>query len=186
MITRPDLLRARHSRRDSFTAEAMTAVIALAFAILFSFVTYAETAVVGAAPYMTEAEVARLRLKEVNPYMDIIDSLTDDEEALLKRIVWAEANNQPIEGQRAVIEVIFNRILSDRWPNDLVSVLSQRGQFATWKHRNRVTANGDQDAALALVYAEPPVLPSTEYVFFDTKGRNGKDKIKIKDHWFGR
>ena len=185
-MQRIDLVQVRHSKRSSVLPEALIAVIAFAITIAFCFVTYAETAVVGAAPYMTEAEVARLRLKAVNPYTDIIDSLTDEEEAMLKRIVWAEANNQPLEGQRAVIEVIFNRILSPEWPNDLTSVLSQRGQFATWKHRSRVTPDGNQDAALALVYAEPPVLPSTEYVFFDTRGRNGKDKIKIKDHWFGR
>ena len=187
IIDRPDLVHARHSKRVSFDiANIILAAVALAFSLLFCSIAYAETAIVGAAPYMTEAEVAKLRLKAVNPYTDIIDGLSEDEKALLKRITWAEANNQSIDGQRAVIEVIFNRILSEEWPDDLTGVLSQRGQFATWKYRNRVKPDGNQDAALALVYTQPPILPSIDYVYFDTRGRNGRDHIKLQDHYFGR
>jgi len=185
-IERPELIKVRHTNRDTFAIEMVMASAVLVFTLLFCHMAYAETAVVGAAPYMTEAEVAKLRLREANPYVDIIDSLTDEEMRVLKNITWAEANNQSIKGQRAVIEVIFNRMLSDEWPDTLIGVLSQKGQFATWKHRNRVTPDKNQDAALALVYAEAPVLPDTSYVYFDRRGVNGKDHIRIEDHVFGR
>ena len=64
-------------------------------------------------------------------YKDIV--VSEEDGKLLEAILWAEANNQSFEGQKAVIEVIFNRVLSDEWPDTIYDVLSQRGQFATWK-----------------------------------------------------
>lgn len=114
-------------------------------------------------------------------------TLTDDEKSLLAAILWAEANNQPDEGKRACVEVCFNRILSKDWPDDLVSVLSQKGQFATWKYRNRVKpTQSERDAIEAVLNETGTVLPDTRYVYFDTRGVNGKDHVRIKDHSFGR
>lgn len=114
-------------------------------------------------------------------------TLTDDEKSLLAAILWAEANNQPDDGKRACVEVCFNRILSADWPDDLVSVLSQKGQFATWKYRNRVKpTQSERDAIEAVLNETETVLPSTAYVYFDTRGVNGKDHVRIKDHSFGR
>ena len=44
-------------------------------------------------------------------------NLTDDEKYLLARIVYFEARGESIEGQEAVVEVIFNRIKSNEFPN---------------------------------------------------------------------
>lgn len=114
-------------------------------------------------------------------------TLTDDEKSLLAAILWAEANNQPDSGKEACVEVVLNRILSDDWPDDLVSVLSQRGQFATWKYRNKVHPTQSEYDAIEKVLAETEtVLPDLRYVYFDTKGVNGKAHVRIKDHVFGR
>ncbi len=40
-------------------------------------------------------------------------SLTDEEIDLLAKIVWLEANGEPVEGQEAVVEVVLNRMASD-------------------------------------------------------------------------
>lgn len=202
MIERPELIQAHRSHRNEhllFKAIVgcligLTAVIALATH------SHAATTEVGIAPPESntpnafnalnalESESESVVTIAPNPYQMIIDNLTPEDEAVLKRIVWAEANNQSITGQRAVYEVIFNRMLSNNdWgqAGGVIGVLSKRGQFATWKSRNKVKSNADQDEALRLVYSEPPVLPSTKYVFFDRRGRNGRDKIKIEDHYFG-
>ena len=42
-----------------------------------------------------------------NKYIDIIDSLTEEEKDLICRITYREAGNQCQDGQRAVMEVIF-------------------------------------------------------------------------------
>ena len=118
-------------------------------------------------------------------YSDITVSEEDGE--LLAKILWAEANNQSFEGQKAVIEVIFNRVRSNAWPDTIEGVLSQKGQFATWKARNKVTPTEVQYDAISEVLRETQtVLPSTDYVYFDTKGVNGKAHIRIGGHVFGK
>ena len=62
--------------------------------------------------------------------------LNESEKDLLARIVMLESGNQSDKGQQAVVEVIFNRIYSDEWPDTLYDVLSQKRQFSTWKNRN--------------------------------------------------
>lgn len=125
------------------------------------------------------------RADTINPYQEICQNITPEEEDLLCKILWAEANNQDMDGQRAVLEVIFNRVLSSSFPDSIELVLSQNGQFSTWKDRNNVEYTHVQLDALQIVSEEVPVLPNTKYVFFDTRGKNGRDKIKIGNHWFG-
>lgn len=188
MIERPELIQAHRSHRNEhllFKA-IVGCLIGLAAVLVLATHSQAATTEVGIAPPESESE--SVVTIAPNPYQMIIDNLTPEDEAVLKKIVWAEANNQSITGQRAVYEVIFNRMLSNNdWgqAGGVIGVLSKKGQFATWKSRNKVKSNADQDEALRLVYSEAPVLPSTKYVYFDRRGRNGRDKIKIEDHYFG-
>lgn len=125
----------------------------------------------------------------VNPYIEIIENLTEYEKELIYKITFAEAGNQEEEGQRAVIEVILNRVLSDDFPSTVEGVLSQKNQFSTWGRRNKIKQIDMERIIpiLELVAMEEPVLPSTEYLFF-ARGKQTKyatDFIKIQDHWFG-
>lgn len=51
----------------------------------------------------------------------------------LKQNVYFEARNQSIKGQKAVIYVTMNRVLSDRYPDNICDVVFQRKQFS-WTH----------------------------------------------------
>lgn len=115
-------------------------------------------------------------------------SVSDAEMEELKRIVAAEAQTQSMEGREAVVEVIFNRVLSAEYPNTVHGVLSQKGQFATWKMRNASWVVPDAaTAAIEHVMSEGrTVLPDTSYVYFDTRGTNGRKHIKIGAHYFGK
>ncbi len=112
----------------------------------------------------------------------------DSEMEGLRRVVAAESQTQSLAGRKAVVEVIFNRVLSSKWPNTVHGVLSQKGQFATYKMRYAKWVEPSYaDKAIEAVLANGrTVLPSTRYVFFDTKGINGKDHIKIGAHYFGK
>ena len=121
----------------------------------------------------------------LSPYVDLINNLTDYEKYLIYQITFAEAGNQNMEGQRAVIEVIFNRVLSDKFPDTIEGVLGQKGQFATWKKRDSVKHNSQQEEALQLVYTEAPLLESNYLIFSTKKQSYGKNYIKIDDQWFG-
>ena len=116
-------------------------------------------------------------------------TISDEEYIELCQIVAAEAQTQSLEGQKAVVEVIFNRVLSPEWPNTVHGVLSQKGQFATWKLRNAkwVEPYRVVDAIAAVVANGRTVLPDTDYLYFSRgKSKYGKDWIKIQNHWFGR
>ena len=63
-------------------------------------------------------------------------ALTMEEIELLGRIVQLECGHDIQESKCATIETIFNRIFDPRYPNTLEEVLSQKGQFSTWKNRN--------------------------------------------------
>ena len=115
--------------------------------------------------------------------------ISDAEMQELKAIVAAEAQTQSMEGREAVVEVIFNRVLSPEYPNTVHGVLSQSGQFATWKLRNAewVVPDAATAAIEHVIENGRTVLPDTGYVYFSRgKSEYGTDWIKIQDHWFGR
>ena len=121
----------------------------------------------------------------LNPYIDLIDTLTSDEKYLIYQITFLEAGNQSMEGQRAVIEVILNRVLSANFPDTVEGVLSQPEQFATWSYRNSKPHNKEQEEALKLVYEEKSILTLDYFMFSRRKFSWAKNYIEIGDHWFG-
>lgn len=125
-----------------------------------------------------------------NLYEHIAMEMTSEEMRLLETILALEAQDEPYEGQKAVVEVIFNRVLSPDFPDTVYDVLSQKGQFATWKWRNKPynTPNKTQTDAIAEVIAngnQNTVLPEG-YVFFSVGKVNGTDFIKIGNHQFSK
>ena len=126
------------------------------------------------------------RAEEPQPvYADV--SVSEYEGDLLERILWAEANDQSFDGQKAVVEVIFNRLRSSEWPNTIEGVLSHKGQFATWKSRNKVRPTEVQSDVISEVLRETETVIPADYVYFSTKKHGWMhDCFKIEDHWFGR
>lgn len=55
--------------------------------------------------------------------------VTPAERDLLARLVWAEAQGEPYEGKVAVAAVVFNRVESNLFPNDIWSVVYEPWQF---------------------------------------------------------
>lgn len=64
------------------------------------------------------------------PEPEAVISVTDDERNLLARLVEAEARSEPYEGKVGVAIVVLNRVLSEKFPNDIRSVIYQKGQFS--------------------------------------------------------
>lgn len=127
--------------------------------------------------------------ESVNEYTAIVESMTESECVLLERIVAAESQTQGMKGRKAVVEVIFNRVLDDEFPDTVYGVLSQPGAFSTWKYRNAswVVPELGEDAVAEVVRDGRTVLPDVGYVFFSRgKSKLATDFIRIQDHWFGR
>ena len=135
--------------------------------------------------------------KELNAYEEIAARTTDEEWELLRWIVALEAGDQGLEGEMMVIESIFNRVLSPKWTapwggDTIGAVLHGKGQYSTLKYvgssRAWCTPGQLEDDAIAeTIRRGPSLLPSTKYVFFDSKGGvNGYDTIRYKGHYFSR
>ena len=76
-------------------------------------------------PEEIAAEQVSIETKEVKIY----DSLE-----MLAKCVQAEAGNQGLLGKRLVVDVILNRVDSDRFPNTIEGVITQSGQFAVYPY----------------------------------------------------
>lgn len=60
-----------------------------------------------------------------------IREITEGERDLMAAIVYAEAGNQDLDGKRYVASTVLNRVDSDKFPNDITSVIFQPYQFWT-------------------------------------------------------
>lgn len=107
---------------------------------------------------------------------------------LLARLAWREARGEGILGMRLVIEVVFNRVLSDKFPNSVYEVLYQPGQFAPSGgalELSDITPGEDQYEAVRLAITETPIL-DPDVVFFATTPLYGEIFLHVGGHYFTR
>lgn len=128
--------------------------------------------------------------KAENPYQTLVISDREFEE--LRWVVALEAQGEGFIGECAVVEVIFNRALSEKdWGDSIHEVLSKKGQFATYKRIGKKSAwarpgEMEDDAISEVLRRGPSILPSMHYVFFDSKGGvNGRNHYRLGNHTFG-
>lgn len=125
-----------------------------------------------------------------NLYDCVAMGMTSEEFRILEQIVALEAQDEPYEGQKAVVEVILNRVLSPEFPDSVYGVLSQKNQFTSWKYLDNPYNTPGQSEKNAIDEVirkgnKNTVLPE-DYVFFSTEKVNGTDFIKIGNHQFSR
>lgn len=134
--------------------------------------------------YETVTEYVEVDTGLIPYYKKIADEMTVEEYHLLAAITDLEAGNQSYVGQRAVVEVVFNRVLDPRFPNTVKGVLSQAGQFSTWKNRDKATPDQEQYDAIdaTLLTTEPVLLP--EVVYFASVDMNRVRYERIGNHNF--
>lgn len=128
-----------------------------------------------------------------SPYLTI--PISDEEFQELRWVLALEAQGEGLRGEIACCEAILNRCLSKKndWgqSNGLHGVLSMKGQFSTYKRIGSkkawaVPGELEDDAISECLRQGCTVLPRMSYVYFDSKGGvNGKNTIKIGNHYFG-
>tara|TARA_R110001592_G_scaffold236760_1_gene495345 strand:- start:2820 stop:3254 length:435 start_codon:yes stop_codon:yes gene_type:complete len=57
--------------------------------------------------------------------------------------IYHEARGEPIFGQRLVAEVVMNRVASEKYPNDICQVVTQKKQFSYIGRGNKLTMPDD-------------------------------------------
>ena len=117
-------------------------------------------------------------------YHEIADIITDDEIEMLARLLYLEARNQSEEGQRAVIEVVFNRVLSDEFPNTIHGVVYAPNQFSPAHLIPTTTPTEVQYEIVQKVLTDTETVLDRGVVFFSRKQYNDYLYEKIGDHYF--
>lgn len=112
--------------------------------------------------------------------------LTEEEYDLVARIGMLECGGEEDLGQQAVFEVIFNRVYHDKYPNNVIDVLSQKGQFATWKNRyiKRAAPTEQIYKNLDLVLTGQTDILPYETVYFSMGAQNKRVQEVIGCHYF--
>lgn len=113
------------------------------------------------------------------------DSVTEDDIRLIALVTMAEAEGEPEEGQRLVIDTILNRMDSDKFPNTASGVIYQRGQFSCmWD--GRVEECYVQDALCDMVEEELANRTDGNVIFFRTRRYSdyGTPLFKLGSHYF--
>lgn len=119
---------------------------------------------------------------EVEPRYPEIE-LTWEEQQLLAKIVWIEARGEPAEGQQAVAEVVFNRMMSEDFGDTLRSVIFAEGQFRSVAFLDEAEAWQAQYEAIERALEGPYILPMN-VVHFATYAVNDNVWGEIGGHIF--
>ena len=114
--------------------------------------------------------------------------LTEEDAYILACLVYHEARGEPFEGQAAVVEVVFNRCLSDEFPDTVEEVVFQKygdvWQFPPAPYLYTAEPSEVQYNAVMYAYnAEEPIVPP-ETVFFSTSPYNEHITAIIGNHYF--
>lgn len=96
-------------------------------------------------------------------YPDI--DLTWEEQQLLAKVIWVEARGESAEGQQAVAEIVFNRMVSEDYPNSLREVIYAENQFRSVEFLEDATPWQAQYDAIDNALEGPYVLPLNVYHF---------------------
>lgn len=128
-------------------------------------------------------EYVEVPVEGVMPFYNGV-GMSNEEREMLAKIVFLEAGNQSMTGQRCVVEVVLNRVLHPSFPDTVEGVLSQPGQFSTYKNISIAKPRPEQYEAIDIVLASSePILP-VNTVFFATTVANGTLYEKIGGHYF--
>lgn len=113
-------------------------------------------------------------------------SLTAEEIDLLAKIVWLESSGEPEAGQEAVVEVIFNRMVSDKYPDTLYDVLSQKNpvQFCSWKNRDIAKPTEKEYQSIENVLNGNTNILRNDTLYFSTEPLTSRLDVMIGGHSF--
>ena len=130
----------------------------------------------------------KVKAEEMNIFINRWNiQLTAEEIEVLSRIVQLECGHDIHESKIATVETIFNRMIDPRYPNTLTEVLSQKGQFSTWKKRNIAKANPTEDTyncVIMVLNGQTNILEIDRFKFNNKP--IGKEPIKIGKQYYGK
>lgn len=110
-------------------------------------------------------------------------TLSDQDMELIARLICAEGESEPFDGQQAIAEVILNRLVSEQFPSTVKNVIYAEGQFLGSRQMYKAEPTYTQYKAVERALYGPYILPE-DVVFFATFAVNDKIWGKIGVHTF--
>ena len=111
--------------------------------------------------------------------------LSQEDKDLIARLVCAEGESEPFEGQQGIAEVILNRMAAGNFPNTAKGVIHAEGQFLAANHLHLTEPSHIQYEAVERAFYGPYVLEG-DVVFFSQFAVNDKVFATIGSHIFCR
>lgn len=105
---------------------------------------------------------------------------------LLAQLVKREAGGESFKGQKAVVEVVLNRVLDSKYPDTIRGVIYQKGQFSTASKLSSTKPTQENYDAVDYVLEHGATVLNGNYIFFSAGKCGGVDRIKIGNQWFGK
>jgi spore germination cell wall hydrolase CwlJ-like protein len=106
---------------------------------------------------------------------------------MLAQLVEAEAGDQGLTGMRYVVDVVLNRVDSDKFPNTIEEVIFQKYQFSPILNGayERAGNHISDDAYKAVELEWFGERLDSGILYFSSTARpiNGKNAWKYRDHW---
>lgn len=109
--------------------------------------------------------------------------LTDAEWDMIAKLIWAEGESEPFEGQQAIAEVILNRLVAGNFPSTVENIIKAPGQFEGASKLYKAEPTYTQYKAIERALYGPYVVPE-DVVFFARFAVNDKVWGKIGAHTF--
>ena len=131
---------------------------------------------------LAASEVRETRNFEKDTSDSTIQLSYEDAQCMLK-IAYSEAGNQGIKGQQLIMEVVYNRMISDDFPNTILEVITQEGQFESYNNGSYDLAEPTAETHLALAAFEGGQDRNTEIIAFETTS-NKKSLERYADYSF--
>lgn len=110
-------------------------------------------------------------------------TLSGEDTELLVKLLWAEAQSEPFDGQQAIAEVVLNRVAADNFPNNVHDVLYAPGQFKAIDNIYDAKPTHIQYEAVRRALNGPYVVPE-DVVFFASYAENKNVWGTIGNHTF--
>lgn len=134
--------------------------------------------------YEKKIEESKNEQTEEQPLV-VSSKFSDEDIDLLALVTMAEAEGEPEEGKRLVVDTILNRVDSDKFPNTVSDVVYQKSQFSSmWN--GRVDRCYVREDIRQLVIEEIESRKNYDVMFFtaDRYSDYGKPMFRVGDHCF--
>lgn len=122
-----------------------------------------------------------------SPEPEWVCPLTDEEVELIALLTMTEAEGEPEEGQRLVIDTVLNRVDSPYFPDTVYEVVYQKNQYSGIQGE-RVERCWVKEELCELVRDEAKERTNDEVVFFRTEHYHsfGVPMFQVGHHYFSK